>query len=257
MKKALALRHVAFEDVGCLEPILTLQGYEVAYIELGVDPLSEISPLEADLVIVLGGPISAYDQKRYPFLRTEIAWLRARVIEDLPTLGICLGAQLMAAALNAKVYPGTAGKEIGWAPLTSVQDGAIGAGENGAGASCFDHFIQSATPVLHWHGDTFDLPVGAKHLASSRRYANQAFSVGKNCLALQFHPEFDAGKIEQWLIGHALEIAQTPNLSLKKLRSDTRKYGPACQDAALNFWHAWLTDIQAGKPTRQRIRMVA
>jgi GMP synthase (glutamine-hydrolysing) len=261
MKKAFALRHVAFEDLGCLEPILKSHGYEVAYFDLGVESLSGISPLEADLVIALGGPISVYDLHLYPFLQTEIAWLRARLIEDLPTLGICLGAQLMAAALNAKVYPGAKGKEIGWAPLTR--------GAHSAEAGYMDHIIgrlvDSATHVFHWHGDTFDLPAGAKHLASSERYANQAFSVGKNCLALQFHPEFEVSKVEQWLIGHAHEISheisKTHNLSQKRLRSDTRKHAAAFQIATHNFWDAWLTGLQggklSGKQTRPRIRMVA
>jgi GMP synthase (glutamine-hydrolysing) len=257
MKKAFALRHVASEDLGCLEPILKSHGYEVAYLDLGVDSLSASSPLEADLVIALGGPISVYDLHLYPFLQTEIAWLRARLIEDLPTLGICLGAQLMAAALNAKVYPGAKGKEIGWAPLTRAA--------HSAQAAYLDRLIDSATHVFHWHGDTFDLPAGAKHLASSKRYANQAFSVGKNCLALQFHPEFDAMKVEQWLIGHAHEInheiSKTHNLSQKRLRSDTKKHAAAFQVATQNFWDAWLFGLQSGdlpgRQTRPRIRMVA
>jgi GMP synthase (glutamine-hydrolysing) len=246
MKTALALRHVAFEDLGCLEPILRSHGFTIDYVEIGVTPLSEMSPLDADLVIVLGGPISAYDLDHYPFLRTEIAWLRARMIEDLPTLGICLGAQLMAAALNAKVYPGAAGKEIGWSPLKR--------GADTAELPYFDELLCNQPQVLHWHGDTFDLPEGAKHLAASDRYVNQAFSWGRNCLALQFHPEFDVGTIEQWLIGHAHEISHTRNVSLPQLRATTRQHGPAFQAFSSRFWNGWLGSLRSTRFSSRRTR---
>jgi len=244
-KNALALRHVAFEDLGRLEPILKSNGFDVAYFDVGVDSFSGVSPLDADLVIVLGGPIAAYDLEQYPFLRTEIAWLRARMIEDLPTLGICLGAQLMAAALHAKVYPGTAGKEIGWRLLKQ--------GVHTADVPYFDELVRSDPYVLHWHGDTFDLPVGAKHLASSDRYINQAFAWGKNCMALQFHPEFDIRMLERWLIGHAHEITHTSNVSLSHLRLDAKQYGPAFQTASDNFWKGWLASLQGAPVSNKRL----
>ena len=235
MKTALALRHVAFEDLGLLAPVLKSHGFDIVYVDVGVTSLSDISPLDADLVIVLGGPIAAYDLELYPFLRTEISWLRARMIEDFPTLGICLGAQLMAAALNAKVYPGSAGKEIGWSMLQR--------GVHSADVPYFDAMLKTNPHVLHWHGDTFDLPVGAKHLAASERYVNQAFSWGKNCLAMQFHPEFEARTVERWLIGHAHEITHTRNVSLVRLRLEAQKYGPAFQDISKNFWNGWLATL--------------
>jgi len=235
MKKALALRHIAFEDLGQLQPLLTKRGFEVSYFEVGVDSFSEMSPLDADLVIVLGGPISVLNA--YPYLRAEIAWLRARLLDDMPTLGICLGAQLMAAALHAKVYPGRHGKEIGWAPLQ--------AGEHVADLPCLEQLIGSDTPVLHWHGDTFDLPTGARHLAATERYRNQAFSWGRNGLALQFHPEFDVRMVEQWLIGHAHEIAHTHDVSLATLRLDAAQYGSSFESASRAFWNGWLSSISS------------
>ncbi len=186
------MRHLAFEDLGQLHPILERAGYAIRYIEVGVDSFLDFSPLDTDLVVVLGGPISVYDHTRYPFLTEEIAWLRARLLEDLPTLGICLGAQLMAAALHAKVYPGKV-KEIGWAPL------AMGA--HSAAMPSIEKLIRGATLCCTGAGDTFDLPPGARHLAASDQYRNQAFAWGAHCLALQFHPEFDARKLERWLIG--------------------------------------------------------
>jgi len=237
MKKALALRHIAFEDLGQLQPLLKKRGYDVTYFEVGVDTFEAVSPLDADLVVVLGGPISVYDLAAYPYLRAEISWLRARLLEDQPTLGICLGAQLMAAALHAKVYPGSQGKEIGWVPLQ--------AGESAADMPYLKKLLGNDTHVLHWHGDTFDLPAGARHLASSERYRNQAFAWGRNCLALQFHPEFDVRMVEQWLIGHAHEIAHTQNLSLATLRLDAAHYGAPFELASQAFWDGWLTSISA------------
>src|SRR5262249_36501207 len=155
-------------------------------------------PLQPDLAVVLGGPISVYDAEDYPWLSAEIGWIRERIAADLPTLGICLGAQLMAAALKASVYPGRK-KEIGW--------GELQAGDKAEAIDGFREYLEQAGPVLHWHGDTFDLPEGARHLASSQFYRNQAFAWGEHCLAVQFHPEFNASRLEQWLIGHCGEIA--------------------------------------------------
>lgn len=250
MKTALALRHVAFEDLGQLAPLLKKNGYEITYFDVGVDSFANVSPLDADLVIVLGGPIAVYDTAEYPYLRAEIAWLRARLLEDLPTLGICLGAQLMAAALHARVYPGTSGKEIGWSPLR--------AGRDAGGLPWFSQLVGQETRVLHWHGDTFDLPQGARHLASSEMYPNQAFAWGENCLALQFHPEFDVRMVERWLIGHAHEIAHTRNISLAGLRADAEQYGRSFEAASQHFWQGWLRSLDGGeKETLRDMRRTA
>lgn len=235
MKIALALRHVAFEDLGQLAPLLAQNGYDVRYLDIGVDSFADCSPLDADLVVVLGGPIAVYDIDRYPYLRAEIAWLRARLLEDLPTLGICLGAQLMAAALHARVYPGAAGKEIGWA---SLQPGA-----HAGDVPWMAQLLGDDMRVLQWHGDTFDLPVGARHLACSERYPNQAFAWGRHGLALQFHPEFDVRMVERWLIGHAHEIAHTRNISLSSLRADADLYGHSFHRASQQFWQGWLGSL--------------
>jgi GMP synthase (glutamine-hydrolysing) len=97
--------------------------------------------------------------------------------------------------------------------------------------------------VLHWHGDTFDLPVGATHLASSSKYQNQAFSWGKCGLALQFHPEVTARNLERWFIGHACEIGTTSGISVAQLREDTVRYAQPLELQANKFWQAWLKDV--------------
>src|SRR5271170_2275741 len=115
-KKCLAVRHVAFEDLGLLGPLVAARGYGVRYHDAGVQPIDAATLLAPDLLIVLGGPIGVYERDAYPFIAEEIAAIAARLEADKPILGICLGAQMMAAALGAKVAPGPA-KEIGWASL--------------------------------------------------------------------------------------------------------------------------------------------
>ena len=233
MKKAIVIRHLAFEDLGSLSKVLKQQNYAVTYIEAGVDNLAEIDPLAPDLLIILGGPIGAYDEIDYPFIVDELRLLKLRLASDLPTLGICLGAQMMARSLGAKVYPGTE-KEIGWSHLELSDAGTH---------SALAYLGPQYTSVLHWHGDTFDLPVNSTLLASTAKYRNQAFSWGKFGLALQFHPEVTASGLERWFIGHACEIAGTPGVSVAQLRQDTADYAVRLEAQATKFWQAWLASF--------------
>lgn len=227
-KTAVILRHVYHEDLGNLETVLLQQQYAIEYKEAATLVGTQFDPMQPDLLVVLGGPVSVYDQTNFPFLTTEVNLIKQRLQHDLPTLGICLGAQLIAAAAGAAVYPGIEGKEIGWSLLTLTPAGK---------RSCLS--LLKATPVLHWHGDTFDLPPGATLLASSALYEHQAFSIGKNILALQFHPEVLAHSMEHWFIGGAGEIAQS-EINLLHLRHDTIKYIDNMQLPATQLWQAWL-----------------
>ena len=148
MKSALILRHLAFEDLGAFAPVIRNAGYRLKAVEAAMDPLPD--PLEPDLVVVLGGPIGVNDGAAYPCMTEERDWLTMRLADDRPTLGLCLGAQLMAAALGARVAP-IAKKEIGFAPLTLTAPGRAGP---------LVHL--SDIPVLHWHGEGFELPAGAE-----------------------------------------------------------------------------------------------
>jgi GMP synthase (glutamine-hydrolysing) len=184
MKSAIAIRHVHFEDLGSLEPALERASYEVRYADYGVDDIAVLDPVAPDLVVVLGGPIGAYEDDLYPSLKHELKLLEMRLGANRPTIGICLGAQLMARALGARVYP-TGLKEIGWGPLILRPAGC---------ESAIRHLGEDDTAMLHWHGDTFDLPAGATLLASTEICANQAFSWGRHALAFQFHPEATAAR---------------------------------------------------------------
>lgn len=225
-----AVRHVGFEDLGSFEAPLQAAGYEIAYVDVADRDPATIDPLAADLLVMLGGPIGVHDDAAYPFVAGEIALLKARLAADRPTLGICLGAQMMAAALGARVYPAAA-KEIGWSALALRDTGA-------------DNLLAAleGVPVLHWHGDTFDLPAGATLLASTAPCPNQAFSRGPNLLGLQFHPEVIGARFEHWLVGHASELA-TAGVSPAALRSDARRHAARLETAGPAVLAGWLAGL--------------
>jgi GMP synthase (glutamine-hydrolysing) len=225
----LALRHVPFEDLGTLGPLLTSRGHDVRYLEVPTSSLSDVDPLAPELLVILGGPIGVYETDLYPFLELEIDLIARRLRATRPTLGVCLGSQLMARALGARVYPSGV-KEIGWAPLELTAAGAD---------SCLRHLAD--VPVLHWHGDTFDLPDGAVRLASTPACKNQAFSFGPAALGLQFHAEATGKALESWFVGHTLEIAQTPGISVPQLRADTARCSAAIAASGSACFDDWLT----------------
>jgi GMP synthase (glutamine-hydrolysing) len=228
---AVAIRHVAFEDLGAFAAPIERAGYKVHYYDAGRDALWTLEPVKTELVIVLGGPIGAYEDDTYPFLREELDLLEERLAAGRPTLGICLGAQLMAHALGARVYPGSA-KEIGFAPLTLTDAGR---------ASCLRGFDEQ--PVLHWHGDTFDLPDGAVRLAETAACENQAFALGPNALGVQFHPEAGGEGFERWLIGHAHELAHE-RIDVPRLRAEHDMLKGALQGRAEACIAEWLAHLQ-------------
>ena len=219
-----AIQHLAFEDLGAWEDILYSLGLRVRYVEAGVEDLTR-ALTHKGLTVILGGPIGVYDTQDYPFLQQEIQLLQQRLADNLPTIGICLGAQLIAHALGSHVYAGTH-KEIGWSKLSL--------------ASVEQNLLQALDDieVLHWHGDTFDLPQDATLLASSNRYPHQAFTYGNNVLALQFHAEVASDALEKWLIGHSCELRQA-KVNIANLRADNQQYvanlAQASQQVLLQF----------------------
>jgi GMP synthase (glutamine-hydrolysing) len=229
-KTAVAIRHVHFEDLGVFRPAIEAAGYAIRYCEAGSDDLDALHAEDADLLVVLGAPIGAYDEDKYPFVRSEITLLESRLAARRPTLGICLGAQLMARALGARVYPGPA-KEIGWGPVTLTSAGF---------ASPLR--VLGEHPVLHWHGDTFDLPDHAERLASTALCVNQAFALGGRALAFQFHPEADGRNIEHWLIGHAVEISAA-GVCVAVLREETLRFAREAAQRGRRCLDEWLGGI--------------
>jgi GMP synthase (glutamine-hydrolysing) len=228
------IRHVAFEDLGVLAELFAARGWNVSYIEAPVADWAAFDPLAPDLLVVLGGPIGVYEDDLYPFLKHEMAALERRLAADKPTLGICLGAQLIAGALGARVYPNRE-KEIGWSPLILSAAGY---------KSPVRHLGPEETFMFHWHGDTFDLPKDASLLAGTGVCFHQIFSWGKNTLGFQCHPEVLGHDLEKWYVGHAVEVAATQGAHVKTLRADTKRYAAALEKQARLCFGEWLDGLK-------------
>jgi GMP synthase-like glutamine amidotransferase len=170
------IQHVSFEGIGYLEKILSSINAQITSTKLFNSELFQ-SHNDIDFLIVMGGPMSVNDEKIYPWLKKEKEYIKTCAQSGKPVLGICLGAQLLANSLGARVYRNSR-KEIGWFPV-------IAKGNNNKNVFQFPDVIN----VFHWHGETFDLPHGSTLIASSKACMNQAFQYGKKAIGLQFHLE--------------------------------------------------------------------
>jgi GMP synthase (glutamine-hydrolysing) len=189
MKPILILQQVPHETLGSLEHHFRRAGLTWRYLDLFREVPETLDLGQTAGLVVLGGPMNVDQVAEYPFLATEVGWIRQAVETKTPVLGICLGAQLLAKSLGAKVYPNGV-KEIGWYEIEVTPDAA------------FDRLFAGSRPretVFEWHGDTFDLPPGAVHLATTRQCRHQAFRFGPSAWGLQFHVEMTRQLIEQWL----------------------------------------------------------
>lgn len=229
--KALAVTHVAFEDAGLLGSVLAERN-----VAIQTCPAWDIPgpASEVDLLILLGGPISVNDTTDYPFLLHEIDLARTRLAAGKPTIGICLGAQILARAVGGVVEAG-AKKEIGWAPVNLTD-----AGRTSALAEL------DGIPVLHWHGECCTLPESLPSLATTPACAVQAFAPGPRALALQFHAEAGAAGIEPWLVGHTVELAATPGVEVAALRAETARHGSRLAVAGRAMFRRWLAEAGVG-----------
>jgi GMP synthase (glutamine-hydrolysing) len=231
MRTCLALRHLAFEDLGILVSILQQRGFDTRYLDAGVDRLERAEFEGADLLVVLGGPIGVYQDKAYPFLADELAVISRRLDLLRPTFGICLGAQLMARALGSNVAPGPA-KEIGMAPVELTP----------AGRESPLRYLENIR-VLHWHGDNFDLPPACENLAATIHCRFQAFRKGPNLLGIQFHIEVDPGRIETWLIGHTVELGKA-KIEPSSIREQMARHGEMLQRTGGRIFNEWLDNVE-------------
>jgi GMP synthase-like glutamine amidotransferase len=201
MQTCLVVQHVPPESAWSIGAALETAGVTLDVRQTFVGDEVPTTTAGYDGLVVLGGPMSATSDEGFPTRRTEMTLLADAVTGVVPTLGICLGAQLLASAAGARVHAGTNGPEVGWAPveLTAGHD-----------EDYLLHGLPASLSVLHWHGDTFDLPAGAHHLARNDRYEHQAFRVGPVAWGLQFHIEVTAEAVEGFLAAFAVDAARTP-----------------------------------------------
>ncbi|HJV77435.1 MAG TPA: type 1 glutamine amidotransferase [Paludibacter sp.] len=196
-----SLMHVPFEGLGCMEQWITRNNHSLSYTHFYENyQLPTIDDI--DWLIVMGGPMGVYDETQYPWLAEEKAFIRQAIGKGKTVIGICLGSQLIAEVLGAKVYPNKQ-KEIGWFDVKLSET-----------AKTHPLFVgfEDKFPVFHWHGDTFDLPAGSTHLISSDACLNQAFLYNGNVLGLQFHVEVTGQTLSGMVENGLHELAQSETI---------------------------------------------
>ena len=206
------LQHVPFEDTGCIRPWAESAGHAISVTRFyRDDKLPAVE--EFDWLIIMGGPMGVYDEDQHPWLATEKGFIRQAIQKRKFVLGICLGAQLIADVLGARVYS-HGHKEIGWYPIhkTRKGDGAV-------------KLMPDEVTVLHWHGDTFDIPDGAVHLYRSAACENQAFIYRDHVLGFQFHLETTPNSLEGLIENCGHEIAPGPYIQKpNELQADINRF---------------------------------
>lgn len=225
------IRHKPYEGLAGFRAPITAAGYAIDTVDVDGPAFASLDFVAPDLLVLMGGPMGVYQRDAHPWIAAEVDRLAERLAANKPTLGVCLGAQLIAAALGAQVSAGPV-KEVGFASV-DLNDAGTG--------SPLRHL--DGLPVMHWHGDTFDLPDGTELLASTPAYRNQAFRRDANLLALQFHPEIgDDAQFEDWLDGSEDYVAQG-GLTIAELRDQHDRFGPAAVAAGRAMLSEWLAGL--------------
>lgn len=239
----LVLQHIACEPPGVYEDVLREHGARLHRVELDEgEPLPD--HLDFAAVVVMGGPMGAYDDDVHPWLRAEKRLLREAISAGVPVFGACLGAQLLAGSLGARVYPAPS-PEVGVLPVELTRDGR---------ADPVTGQLPVSFPTLQWHSDTFDLPAGATLLASSPAYPHQAFRVGPTAYAVQFHLEVTEAMAAEWAAvpayARALEAVLGPG-ALDGLLADFAAKRQVMQHHARKLFRAWWRAAAEGAPGPQ------
>jgi GMP synthase (glutamine-hydrolysing) len=213
MKPIFVFRHVQHEGIGTIADALLHRELPYTIVDSLKDPLPRFESRNIAGLVVMGGPMNVDETDKYPALAAEVVWMRNAVEAEIPVLGVCLGSQLLAKALGARVYANRV-KEIGWYDIelvSSATDDPLFAG------------LPQTINVFQWHGDTFDLPARAVHLARSPQCENQAFRFGKSAYGLQFHLEVTDEIIDDWLgePGNCGELSQVPYIDPEAIRRET------------------------------------
>ena len=242
MRRLLVCQHVAHEILGILDPLLRDAGFRIRYVNFGRQPDARPDLSRYHGLVILGGPMNCDQSERYPHLATEIALVQAAVETGKPVLGICLGSQIIARALGARVRRNPV-KEIGWYELHPTLAGR---------QDPLFRQLGDGQQIFQWHGDTFDIPEHAVGLASSPDCPNQAFRYGENVYGLQFHLEVDRPMIERWL--HApvnmreLDAMGDGDQRAERIRAET----PLYIDASMRLGEALFGEYIRLFHSRQR-----
>jgi GMP synthase (glutamine-hydrolysing) len=228
----LVLRHVPHEGLGTLAPAFDRAGLPYRYLDVWKRGARFPSPGALRALVIMGGPMGVYEKEKYSFLKMELRFIKKCLAARKPVLGICLGAQLVAHALGAAVYPNRK-KEIGWYPLELTAEGRRDA--------LFRSFPRRPT-VFQWHGDTFDLPRGAVHLARSFLCRHQAFRFRDAVYGLQFHVEVDGAMVRDWLRqpGSRRELAAVGPRAWEKAASGINVHMPGLSRLAGPFFQKFV-----------------
>jgi GMP synthase (glutamine-hydrolysing) len=243
MRKLLVFQHAATEPLGVLDPMLRRRGFRIRYVNFAREPHARPDVGRYNGLVVLGGPMNVDQQERHPHLRTEIEAIGEALRRELPVLGICLGAQLLAAALGASVRPHTV-REIGWYalhPAAAARDDRV-----------LRHF-DGSQPVFQWHAYTFDLPRGAVLLASTDSCQHQAFRFGERAYGLQFHLEADEALIRRWLSVPSYR-AEAGEGQAQEILRDTQRHAGAAQRLSEKVFGDFLDLFSWRSPKRVLLR---
>jgi len=232
--KVLMLAHNTPIDGGTIHHILKARDdVHIDFVMGYDDPLKDIGPDAHDVAIFMGGSMGVYNRDIFPYLEREIEYLRARFALNKPYLGICLGSQLMSAALGGDVTVGTNGKEIGFHPIKVTEEGK---------KTALCHLDYSETDMLQWHGDTFTIPEACTLMGSSKAYANQIISHGDKALGLQFHPEVTLEILEMWMVSGFQGMIDA-GLDPLAFRASVAQKLPVLQAQTEKFFNAWLKEV--------------
>ncbi|WP_382309651.1 glutamine amidotransferase [Herbiconiux sp. UC225_62] len=244
--RAAVIRHERMVSLGNFDSVLRAHGYDIEVLDAGLASSAPgefaaalATAADADLLVVLGSARGVYEADRHAFIAPEIAFVRERLASARPTLGVCFGAQLIAAALGEEVRPG-ATVEIGYREVTPTDAGLESPVRHVAGV-----------PVAEWHGDTFDLPRGTERLASSAAYANEAFGIGDWMLAVQFHPELTDEMHEEWLVADAAYV-DAAGYDPEALRAERARYGEGMQAVSQRMLAEYLEHLPGLHPSPGR-----
>ncbi|HLD50386.1 MAG TPA: gamma-glutamyl-gamma-aminobutyrate hydrolase family protein [bacterium] len=228
MKTVIVLQHIDCETPGILEEILKARGFSLSVIHSNQNQPVPPKMGEAAGLLVMGGPMGVYEEEQFPFIRQEIRLIQEAVKHEKPVLGICLGSQLLAASLGARVYKGKK-KEIGWLPVRLIGEGQKDFLWNG--------HSESFVP-LHWHGDIFELPQDAVPLASSELTHYQAFRFGKNAYGFLFHLEVTEPMLREWVRKFSGEL-RTEKIDGRQILKKSAEYLPWIHNTARTVFSRW------------------